>query len=75
MSVKLFLVLATVLLCLRAYELEGEVLVLGDDDFPSVIEDNKYVLVEFYAPWYVLDHEGVDTANTWHPSFLRLLPP
>lgn len=34
-----------------AVELEGNVVVLTDDNFKSVIDGSKPALVEFYAPW------------------------
>lgn len=52
MNVKLFFILSTLLFSLTtSYELEGDVLVLGDSDFPSVLEEHPYILIEFYAPW------------------------
>ncbi|CDW58069.1 Thioredoxin domain containing protein, partial [Trichuris trichiura] len=30
---------------------EDNVLVLNTKNFDSAIEDNKFILVEFYAPW------------------------
>lgn len=35
-----------------AYEKEGNVLVLHDADFPQVLKDHDYIMIEFYAPWY-----------------------
>ena len=52
MSVKLFFLISTVLLAsVYGYETEGDVLVLTDDDFPQVLQDHPYILIEFYAPW------------------------
>lgn len=52
MLVKSILVLTVILFCsTRAYETEGEVLVLEDNDFPQVYTDHPYILIEFYAPW------------------------
>lgn len=35
------------------YEQEGNILVLHDSDFPQVIEDHDFIMIEFYAPWYI----------------------
>lgn len=51
MNVKLFLLVTIVLSLTTSYELEGDVLVLGDNDFPKVLEEHPYILIEFYAPW------------------------
>lgn len=34
-----------------AYEKEGNVLVLHDSDFPQVLKDHDFIMIEFYAPW------------------------
>lgn len=39
-----------------AYEKEGNVLVLHDSDFPKVIEEHDFIMIEFYAPWYFYPH-------------------
>ena len=44
----LVVLLATTVL---AYEKEGNVLVLHDADFPQVIQEHDYIMIEFYAPW------------------------
>ena len=52
MSVKLFFLISTILLAsVYGYETDGDVLVLTDEDFPKVIEEHPYILIEFYAPW------------------------
>lgn len=51
MNVKLFLISALLLSLATAYETDGDVLVLKDEDFPKVLEDHPYILIEFYAPW------------------------
>jgi protein disulfide-isomerase A1 len=48
---KLLVVLAVLLVHTRSYEVEEEVLVLHDSDFPSILEEFNYILIEFYAPW------------------------
>jgi len=51
---KLFsVVLAICLLGFAAAEIETEenVLVLTDDNFDTAVTENKFILVEFYAPW------------------------
>lgn len=75
MSLKLILLISTILLFASSYETEGDVLVLGDSDFPQVLEDHPFILVEFYAPWYTFYYSGVDTANTWLQSTKKLPPP
>merc|ERR1719309_1120756 len=39
------------LLSVKAIETEENVLVLTDDNFDEAVKDNKFLLVEFYAPW------------------------
>merc|ERR1739838_666242 len=36
---------------ISAIETEENVLILTDENFDSAVADNKYILVEFYAPW------------------------
>ena len=49
---KLLLVLAVLLVHARSYEIEEEVLVLHDSDFPGILNEFNYILaIEFYAPW------------------------
>lgn len=50
MSIKIFLLAALVVLA-SSYTLEGNVLVLKDDDFPGVLSEFSHILIEFYAPW------------------------
>ena len=38
---------------------ETNVVVLNSETFKSTIEDNEFVLVEFYAPWWPL--QSVET--------------
>lgn len=33
------------------YEVEEEVLILHDSDFPGILEQFPYILIKFYAPW------------------------
>ena len=36
-----------------AIEKEGNVLVLGDDNWAEALATHNQMLVEFYAPWFV----------------------
>lgn len=45
------LALAVLLASVQSYEVEEEVLVLHDADFPNILEEFNYILIEFYAPW------------------------
>ena len=51
MAIKIFL-LATLVFLASTYTTEDSgVLVLGDDDFPSITSEFTHILIEFYAPW------------------------
>ena len=56
-----------------AYEKEGNVLVLHDADFPQVLKDHDFIMIEFYAPWYILAYLGVDIARNLLQFGLKLL--
>lgn len=47
----LVLILSVFFVNCTEYEKEDGVVVLNDENFNSFIESNKFVLVEFYAPW------------------------
>lgn len=34
-----------------AYELDGDVLVLGASDYDQAVKEHEFLLAEFYAPW------------------------
>ena len=51
MNLKLVLVTVLLVLSVSAYDEEDHVLVLHDNDFPTVLEDFPAILIEFYAPW------------------------
>jgi len=49
---KVVLTLALLLAVVTSYETEDTgVLVLHDSDFPNIITEFPYILIEFYAPW------------------------
>lgn len=49
---KLIVAIAVLLVMTQSYEVEDTgVLVLHDADFPSILEEFNYILIEFYAPW------------------------
>lgn len=48
---KLFLGLALFALAFAEYETEEGVIIGTNDNFDDIINNNDYVLVEFYAPW------------------------
>ena len=48
---KLAVLLIVLAATAAAYEKDGEVLVLHDADFPQVVNELQYVMLEFYAPW------------------------
>jgi hypothetical protein len=50
----LLVVLFCALLAAAEIPVEDGVLVLGEDNFGEAIKSNQNILVEFYAPWYVL---------------------
>lgn len=41
----------TLLVLSNCYTEEENVLVLGDEDFPSITSEFNYILIEFYVPW------------------------
>ena len=49
---KIFFLLGLVLLA-NTYTEENHVLILTADDLPGVIEEFPFILIEFYAPWYL----------------------
>lgn len=51
----------------------SDVVVLTPENFDSIaLDESKDVLVEFYAPWYIL--YAIDKLCILHCSFLYLLP-
>lgn len=48
---KAVLLLALVFSAIRCYEVEDEVLILHDSDFPGILEEFPNILIKFYAPW------------------------
>lgn len=46
-----FVVVLALLSCVSAYELDGDVLVLGGSDFDNAVKEYEFLLAEFYAPW------------------------
>lgn len=67
------IIAALLLLLVHSYQTEGEVLVLKDSDFPKVLRDHPYILIEFYAPWYFYSNEGVDIVNNLLLNMEKLL--
>ena len=63
MLTKILLLLA-LLLVANSYTEENHVLVLTDEDLPGVIEEFPYILIEFYAPWYISSDLGADIAKS-----------
>lgn len=61
--VKIFLLLGVLLLA-NAYTEENNVLILTDMDLPGVISEFPYILIEFYAPWYISAYSGADIAKS-----------
>lgn len=68
------LVLGLLLVVSFSYTEEDNVLVLTDEDFPNVLSEFSHILIEFYAPWYMLIDVGVDTARNSNPFINKLLP-
>ena len=62
-QMKLLILICFLVATLFAYTTEGEVLVLTDDDLPSILEDFPSLMIEFYAPWYSPSHSGVAIAR------------
>ncbi len=54
-----------------AYEKEGNVLVLHDSDFPQVLKDHDFIMIEFYAPWYLSIHFQVWTLQETYSNLRR----
>lgn len=45
------ILLVTLVVLSNCYTEEDNVLVLTDDDFPSITSEFSHILIEFYAPW------------------------
>lgn len=43
--------IAALVVLASSYTLEGNVLVLKDEDFPGIFTEFSHILIEFYAPW------------------------
>ena len=69
--IQIFLVRGLVLVG-YSYTEENHVLILTADDFPGIIEEFPHILIEFYAPWYVIVHSGADTAKDLPPFMMKL---
>ena len=63
--------LAVLLVLSLAYTEENHVLVLTADDLPAVTQEFSHILVEFYAPWYNLQHKGVVTVRNLPLSTMK----
>lgn len=59
---KIFFLVGLVLLA-NSYTEENHVLILTADDLPGVTKEFPYILIEFYAPWYLSIHSGVGTVK------------
>ena len=46
-----------------SYEKDGNVLVLKEADFPQVINEHKYIFINFYASWYMSNNAGAIIAR------------
>ena len=47
----MFKLAAVALLAIVALAAADDVVILGQDNFQGIIDDNEFVLVEFFAPW------------------------
>lgn len=65
------IVLCALVFSAVSYTEENGVLILTDDDFPTITEEFPFLMIEFYAPWYLLFDAGVDTAKNWPPSTMK----
>lgn len=68
------LVFGLLLVLSFSYTEEDNVLVLTDEDFPNILSEFSHILIEFYAPWYLFIHVGVDIARNYNLFISKLLP-
>ena len=67
MNIKLYVWISLLALVL-AYTQEGAVIVLKNEDLPTIKQTFPNILIKYYVSWFSFYHLGVNTAKNLHRS-------